>query len=99
MTSKMWIIPPATWKANPAIQKMKRRIAIVSSIFCNRMSLYSWSFQPEGARRRQTCDARLAATKILEQSLHPKRKGYIYVNNRLEGCAPLMIEGFLPRNL
>jgi hypothetical protein len=44
-------------------------------------------------------DARTAAEKILEASFVKKRKGYLYVNNRLEGCAPLTIDGFLPRNL
>jgi hypothetical protein len=43
-------------------------------------------------------EARTAAEKILQQSLVKRRKGYIYVNNRLEGYAPLTIEGFLPRN-
>ena len=38
-----------------------------------------------------------AAAKLLEASFVKKRKGYIYVNNRLEGCAPLTIEGILPR--
>ena len=37
-------------------------------------------------------EARTAAAKLLEQSFVKKRKGYLYVNNRLEGSAPLTIE-------
>jgi hypothetical protein len=40
--------------------------------------------------------ARTASAKFLEASLVKKWKGYPYVNNRLEGCAPLTIEGILP---
>jgi hypothetical protein len=36
--------------------------------------------------------------KILQRSLIKKRKGYIYVNNRLEGNAVLTIDGILPKN-
>jgi hypothetical protein len=43
-------------------------------------------------------DARSAAARILEQSMIKKQRCYIYVNNRLEGSAPLTIAGFLPRN-
>jgi hypothetical protein len=34
----------------------------------------------------------------LEPSMKRKRRGYLYVNNRLEGCAPLTIDGILLRN-
>jgi hypothetical protein len=43
-------------------------------------------------------ETRTAAEKILDASFIKKRRGYLYVNNRLEGCVPLTIDGFLPRN-
>jgi uncharacterized protein YecE (DUF72 family) len=56
------------------------------------------AFQPYKEIKERVDDARTAAEKILEASFIKKRKGYLYVNNRLEGCAPLTIEGMLPRN-
>ncbi len=56
------------------------------------------AFEPYTEIKEPNDDARTAAKKILERSLVKKRRGYIYVNNRLEGNAPLTIDGFLPRN-
>ena len=56
------------------------------------------TFQPYRAILEPDGEARSAAERILQQAMQRKRRGYIYVNNRLEGCAPLTIEGFLPRN-
>ena len=55
-------------------------------------------FQPYTEIKERVDEARTTAGKLLEASFVRKRKGYIYVNNRLEGCAPLTIEGILPRN-
>jgi uncharacterized protein YecE (DUF72 family) len=55
-------------------------------------------FQPYTAIKEPNEDLRATFGKFLAQSLERKRKGYIYVNNRLEGCAPLTIDGILPRN-
>jgi uncharacterized protein YecE (DUF72 family) len=56
------------------------------------------AFGPYTGIKEPNEDARSAARRVLEHSLQKKRRGYIYVNNRLEGCAPLTIDGFLPRN-
>ena len=56
------------------------------------------AFQPYTEIKEPNEEARTAAAKILQQSMVKKRRGYIYVNNRLEGCAPMTIDGFLPRN-
>ena len=56
------------------------------------------AFQPYTEIKEPNEEARGAARQILQQSMVKKRKGYIYVNNRLEGCAPMTIDGFLPRN-
>jgi len=56
-------------------------------------------FQPYTGIKEPNENARIAANKLLQQSLLRKRRGYIYVNNRLEGCAPLTIDGILPGNL
>jgi len=56
------------------------------------------SFEPYEGIKEPDNDARAAGEKFLVQSLQRKRRGYLYVNNRLEGCAPLTIEGMLPRN-
>ena len=53
------------------------------------------AFTPYAEVKEADEDARTAAARILKQSLETKRRGYIYVNNRLEGCAPLTIEGIL----
>ena len=42
-------------------------------------------------------DTAPSTAKILEASFQKKRRSYLYVNNRLEGCAPLTIEGLLTR--
>lgn len=52
-------------------------------------------FQPYTGIKDPNEDARGAARKILKESLQRKRRGYLYVNNRLEGCAPLTIEALL----
>ena len=53
-------------------------------------------FQPYTGIKEANEDARGAASKILNRSIQKRRRGYLYVNNRLEGCAPLTIEGILP---
>ncbi len=40
-------------------------------------------------------EARTAGEKILEASFVKKKRGYVYVNNRLDGCAPLTIAAML----
>lgn len=57
------------------------------------------AFQPYTEIKEPNEEARTVAERILQQSLEKKRKGYIYVNDRLEGCAPLTIADFLPKNL
>jgi len=57
------------------------------------------AFQPYTGIKEPNVEARSAAEKILQQSIVKKRRASIYVNNRLEGCAPLTIDSFLPRNL
>lgn len=52
-------------------------------------------FQPYTGIKEPNEEARAAGRTILEQSLQRKRRGYLYVNNRLEGCAPLTIEGII----
>jgi uncharacterized protein YecE (DUF72 family) len=56
------------------------------------------AFSPYTEIKERVDEARTAAEKILEASFVKKRRGYLYVNNRLEGSAPLTIDGFLPRN-
>jgi uncharacterized protein YecE (DUF72 family) len=56
------------------------------------------AFQPYTEIKEPNEEARNAAATILQQSMVKKRRSYIYVNNRLEGCAPMTIDGFLPRN-
>ena len=53
------------------------------------------NLQPYTEIKEPNEEARGAGAKILAQSLQRKRRGYLYVNNRLEGCAPLTIEGLL----
>ena len=53
------------------------------------------AFTPYTGIKEEDEDARSAAARILKQSLEKKRRGYIDVNNRLEGCAPLTIDGIL----
>jgi uncharacterized protein YecE (DUF72 family) len=56
------------------------------------------AFEPYRGIKEPNEEARSAADKILQQSIIKKRRASIYVNNRLEGCAPLTIEAILPRN-
>jgi uncharacterized protein YecE (DUF72 family) len=56
------------------------------------------TFQPYTEIREANDDARAAFDQVLQESLRETRRGYVYVNNRLEGSAPLTIESFLPRN-
>ena len=53
------------------------------------------TFSPYSGIKEENADARAAAARILKLSVEKKRRGYVYVNNRLEGCAPLTIEGIL----
>ncbi len=50
------------------------------------------AFEPYGEIREPNEDARQAGRQLLAGSLQKKRKCTIYVNNRLEGCAPLTIK-------
>ncbi|HEY3899667.1 MAG TPA: DUF72 domain-containing protein [Chthoniobacter sp.] len=52
-------------------------------------------FSPYKEIQDRMDDARTAAEKILESSFELKRLGYIYINNRLEGSAPLTIAAIL----
>lgn len=56
------------------------------------------AYQPYRELQAPNEAARTAAGMILRISLVKKRRSYLYVNNRLEGCAPLTIDGILPRN-
>jgi uncharacterized protein YecE (DUF72 family) len=49
------------------------------------------AFQPYDVIKEPNEEARSAAKAILEKSLVKKRKGYLYVNNRLEGSSPRTI--------
>lgn len=51
--------------------------------------------QPYSEIREPNDEARGAMRKLLEGSLVRKRRCYIYVNNRLEGCAPTTIGNVL----
>ena len=53
------------------------------------------TFQPYSGTKEPDDEARKAAKKLLKQSLQKKRRCYIYVNNRLEGNAPLTIDAIL----
>ena len=52
-------------------------------------------FSPYKEIKERVDEARTSAKKILEASFVKKKRGYLYVNNRLEGCAPLTIYSFL----
>ena len=52
-------------------------------------------FKPYKEIQDRVDDARTAAEKLLESSFELKRLGYIYINNRLEGSAPLTIAAIL----
>ncbi len=53
------------------------------------------TFQPYAELREPNEDARAAARRVMERSMQKKRRCSIYVNNRLEGCSPLTIEGIM----
>ena len=48
-------------------------------------------FQSKASRRKRPHQSLL----FLEASFQWKRRSYLYVNNRMEGCAPLTIEGMM----
>ena len=54
-------------------------------------------FSPYKEMQDRVDEARTAAEKILEASFVKKKRGYLYVNNRLEGCAPMTIAAVLER--
>jgi uncharacterized protein YecE (DUF72 family) len=54
------------------------------------------AYQPYTELKAPNEAARTAAEKLMKLGLWKKRKTYIYVNNRLEGCAPLTIDAFMP---
>jgi hypothetical protein len=58
------------------------------------------AFEPYTELREPNEEARVAAAQILARAMMKKRRAYIYVNNRLEGCAPHTVDGILtlPRN-
>jgi uncharacterized protein YecE (DUF72 family) len=53
------------------------------------------TYQPYTGTKEANPEARTAATNLVKQSLQKKRRCYIYVNNRLEGNAPLTIDAIL----
>ena len=53
------------------------------------------TFQPYTDTKEPNGEARNAATKLWSGALQKKRRCYIYVNNRLEGNAPLTIDAIL----
>ncbi len=53
------------------------------------------TFQPYEKIQELNEEARAAAKTFLERLLQKGRHGYVYVNNRLEGNAPLTIEEIL----
>jgi hypothetical protein len=53
-------------------------------------------YSPYRDVKERVDEARTAAAKILEASFVKKKLSYLYVNNRLEGCAPLTIDGMMP---
>jgi hypothetical protein len=52
-------------------------------------------FSPYKEVQERVDDARGAAAKLLESSFELRRLVYIYINNRLEGSAPLTIAAIL----
>jgi len=52
-------------------------------------------FSPYKEIQDRVDEARTAAAKLLESSFEKKRLCYIYINNRLEGCAPLTAEAIM----
>ena len=53
------------------------------------------AYQPYTEIKAENADARKAADQILQRSLVKKRRSYLYVNNRLEGNAPMTIDAIL----
>jgi hypothetical protein len=55
------------------------------------------TFQPYDKIQEENGDARLAAASLITEGMRyePRRKTYIYVNNRLEGNAPLTLASIL----
>ena len=53
------------------------------------------AFEPYRELREPNQSARIAGRQLLASSLEKKRKCTLYVNNRLEGCAPLTIKALL----
>ncbi len=53
------------------------------------------TFDPYKSIQEPNEDARNAARKLVKGALQKKRRSYIYVNNRLEGNAPLTIDAIL----
>ncbi len=54
------------------------------------------TFQPYNLLKEPNDEVRSGAARLLEQTLSEQRRGYLYVNNRLEGCAPLTIAAISP---
>jgi Protein of unknown function DUF72 len=52
-------------------------------------------FKPYREVKERQDEARTAAAKLLEGSFTRKRLCYIYINNRLEGCAPLTADAIM----
>jgi hypothetical protein len=52
-------------------------------------------FSPYKEIKERVDEAKTAAEKILEASFQKKKRTYLYVNNRLEGCAPLTLKAWL----
>jgi len=55
------------------------------------------AFQPYDKINEVNADARMAAASLISEGLRyqPRRKTYIYVNNRLEGNALMTLEAIL----
>lgn len=52
-------------------------------------------YSPYTEVKKRVDEARTAAAKLLEASFVKKKLSYLYVNNRLEGCAPLTLAGMV----
>jgi hypothetical protein len=53
------------------------------------------AFQPYDRLQSPNEPARAGLRKLLAGSLQKRRRCYVYINNRLEGCAPRTIEAAL----
>ena len=49
------------------------------------------TFQPYKSVQEVNPEVRISVKAMVERLMEKKRKGWIYINNRLEGCAPLTI--------